>query len=572
MSLASSLFTGLTGLDTNQTWLNVVGNNIANANTTGFKSSNVSFSSQFYVTDKASSGPSGDFGGNNASQEGMGSQVAAITTDFTSGQIQTTGLDTDMAISGSGFFVVNTNTGQEYTRDGTFSLNGQDQLVTASGGYLQGYSADTNGNIIAGALGNITVPIGQETIAAATQNASLQGNLNSGGDIGTGATILSSQTFQSSAGPITGSTLLTTLESTATPPVAMMNANDVLTLAGTQGGRDLPSQSFTVTPTSTVTDLQNFLNNALGINTAVTEPGAPPPGATISASGQLTIIGNPGTQNALTLGSTGIDDVTQATSPFTMTSGTYTGGTPPATYTDGATGESTNTVISAYDSLGTPVTVNITTVLAQKTATGGTVWQFYATSPDNEGTNGPIVGSGTLTFNSGGQLISSTGTQLQIDRIGTGANSPLDINLNFSGMTSLSSNSSNMVMSTQDGEPIGSLASFSVGGDGTITGQFTNGLTKTIGQVVLANFNNADGLIQQGSNMYAAGPNSGDPLIGAAQSNGTGSLQSGAVEQSNVNLSQQFIDLIIASTGFNASSKVISTSDELLTDLLNSQH
>lgn len=138
-------------------------------------------------------------------------------------------------------------------------------------------------------------------------------------------------------------------------------------------------------------------------------------------------------------------------------------------------------------------------------------------------------------------------------------------------MTAYASTSSNMVMSTQDGEPIGTLSSFSVGGDGSITGQFSNGLTKTLGQVVLANFDNDDGLINDGGNLYQTGPNSGTPLIGAATQNGTGTVQSGVLEESNVDLSSEFINLIMASTGFSASSKVISTSDELLTDLLNTQ-
>ena len=137
----------------------------------------------------------------------------------------------------------------------------------------------------------------------------------------------------------------------------------------------------------------------------------------------------------------------------------------------------------------------------------------------------------------------------------------MNINLDFGSTTALASTSSNLVMGTQDGEPIGALTSFSVGGDGTITGQFTNGLTKSLGQVVLANFNNPKGLIADGGNLYSDGPNSGTALIGAATANGTGTVQSSALEQSNVDLSREFINLIIASTGFSASSKVISTSD-----------
>ncbi len=572
MSLASSLFTGLSGLDANQSWMNVVANNIANANTTAFKSSNVSFSSQFYVTDRPSSGPNGDFGGTNPSQEGMGVQIGAITTNFTPGQIQTTGVDTNMAISGNGFFVLNSHSGQQFTRDGTFSLNGANQLVTSTGDYVQGYRADANGNIITGSLGNLTIPIGQATIAAATQNVSLEGNLDASGPVASGATILTSQdltTLNTLAIP-SSTTDLVNLASTATPTVPLVAVNDVLSISGTQGGNNLPTQTLTVTGTTTLGDLQSFLNNALAINTSVTGP--PAPGAALQASTtnpassvDLTVIGNTGTANAITLGSQGLVDTTSNATPFTLTAGTD------GTFTDNPVGESTNTTITAYDSLGTPITINLTTVLQSSTPGGGDVWQFYASSPDNTGGAGPIVGSGTLTYNSAGALVSTTGTQLSINRTGTGAATPLNINLNFGNTTALSSTSSNVVMSTQDGEPIGTLTSFSVGGDGTITGQFTNGLTKTLGQVVLANFNNPNGLIAQGGNVYISGPNSGNPVIGAATANGTGTVESGALEQSNVNLSQEFINLIIASTGFSASSKVITTSDELLTDLLNSQ-
>jgi flagellar hook protein FlgE len=570
MALNSSLFTGLSGLDSNQTWLNVVGNNIANANTTAFKASTVSFSPQFYVTDTASSGPSGDFGGSNASQEGMGSQVASISTDFTPGQLTTTGVDTDMAISGDGFFVLNSPSGQEFTRDGTFTLNGSNQLVTASGAYVQGYGADTNGNIIPGALQNITIPVGQATEAKQTQNASLQGNLNSGGAVAAGASILTSQAFTTVAGTApTGTDLLSNLVSTAVPPVPLMNVGDTLSLAGTRGGSDLPTQTFTVTSTSTVSDLENFVNDALGIDPTVSEPGNPPPGTTLQTTGttaQLTIIGNTGADNALTLGSQGLTDTTSGTPPFQMNSGTD------GSFTDGAVGESTTTTITAYDSLGNAVNINLTTVLESKSATGGDTWRFYATSADNEGNSGSVVGGGTLTFDSAGNLVSSTGTTLSINRAGTGAQSPMSIQLDFSGMSALASTASNMVMSNQDGEPIGQLTSFSVGGDGTISGQYTNGLTKTLGQVVLANFDNPNGLLNQGGNIYISGPNSGSARIGPATTNGTGTIQSGSLEQSNVNISQEFINLIMASTGFDASSKVISTSDQLLEDLLNSQH
>jgi flagellar hook protein FlgE len=202
----------------------------------------------------------------------------------------------------------------------------------------------------------------------------------------------------------------------------------------------------------------------------------------------------------------------------------------------------------------------------------GDTWRFYASSPDNMGGNGPVLGNGTLTFDTAGQLVASTGTTLTVDRSGTGASSPLVMNLNFGSMTDFSSTSSNMVMASQDGSAVGTLTSFSIGADGTISGTFSNGLSKTLGQVALANFANPDGLVDEGNSNYEAGANSGVATVGAPTTQGTGTIQSGALEQSNVDLSKEFINLIIASTGFSSSSKVISTSDELLTDLLNSQH
>jgi flagellar hook protein FlgE len=554
-------------LDANQSWLNVIGNNIANSNTTAFKASDVQFTPQFYVTDQPGTAPNGVLGGTNPSQEGLGTQIASIATDFTQGSIQSTGVPTDMAVSGAGFFVVNNVNGQQYTRDGTFSLNANNQLVASNGSYVQGYGADANGNIIQGALQNITVPIGQETIAKSTQNVTMNGNLNGAGAVASGSTILTSQAFSTIAGTVpTGADLLTNLVSTAVPPVPLMNVGDVLTLAGTQGGQQLPSNSMTVTATSTVSDLETFMNQSLGIDTTVAEPGNPTPGTTLQTTGttaQLTVVGNTGSDNALTLGSTGLTD-SSGVNPFAFAPGTDAG------FTSGAAGESINTTINAYDSLGTPITVNLTAVLESKSVTG-TTWRFYASSPDNEGGTGPVLGNGTISFNTQGQYSSSTGNTITVNRTGTGAGTPVVMNLNFSNMTDFAATTSQMVMASQDGSAVGTLSTFSVGGDGTITGSFTNGLTKTIGQMALANFDNPDGLVNEGTNLYGSSGASGVAQIGPPETLGTGSVESGALEQSNVDISKEFINLIIASTGFSANSRVISTSDQLLNQLLNSQ-
>src|SRR5882724_8954627 len=122
MALTSTLYTGLSGLDVNQTRLNVVGNNIANVNTVAFKSSRALFKPQFYVTDAAGTPPSSEFGGTNPSQRGLGASVATIEKDFTTGSIESTGKPNDMAIDGDGFFIVQ-GSQQKFTRDGSFTLN-----------------------------------------------------------------------------------------------------------------------------------------------------------------------------------------------------------------------------------------------------------------------------------------------------------------------------------------------------------------------------------------------------------------------------------------------------------------
>ena len=125
-----------------------------------------------------------------------------------------------------------------------------------------------------------------------------------------------------------------------------------------------------------------------------------------------------------------------------------------------------------------------------------------------------------------------------------------------------------MVMNKQDGSPQGSLTSFTVGGDGIITGSFSNGLTRTLGQVALATFNNPDGLVDNGGGLYTSSANSGAAVVGAPTALGAGQLVDGALEQSNVDISQEFVDMIVASTGFSASSRVITTSDDMLTELM----
>ncbi|HET6247694.1 MAG TPA: flagellar hook protein FlgE [Tepidisphaeraceae bacterium] len=570
-SLTGALFAGLSGLSVNTTQMDVVGNNIANANTTAFKSSRALFAPQFYITDQAGTPPSATSGGTDPSQYGLGATVAGIEQNFTPGTIQSTGVPTDMALDGSGFFVIKSNGMQQYTRNGAFSLNSNNQLVTTSGAYVQGFAADAKGNIIPGNLTDLSIPLGASTVASPTTSVNLEGNLNASGTAAAGASVLTSGdvTNADGTGAPDPTTLLTNIASTDNPTVPLFNVGDTLTLDGVKGGRTLEPETFTVTATSSAQDLLNFYQQGLGIDTtASTNPAIPPPGATLEAdaanpgSAIFTIVGNEGNDNALEIPASGFSNQA-ATSPMTFADGTNQEG-----FTSAPSGESVNTSFTAYDSLGNPVNVDVTATL-ESTADTGNTWRFFATSADNK-VGGQSLGDGTLTFDSTGQLVGSTGTTINVDRTGTGAQSPLSINLDFSGTTELSGTTSSLVMSNQDGMPPGTLSSYSVGTDGAITGAYSNGLTRSLGQVAVANFTNPQGLDNVGGNIYQTGADSGAAIITSPQSLGTGALRSGSLELSNVDLSTEFTNLIIASTGFSASSRVISTGDQLIQDLLNS--
>jgi flagellar hook protein FlgE len=570
MGLTSALYTGLSGLDVNQTRLSVVGNNIANVNTVAFKSSRALFKPQFYVTDSAGTSPTGTSGGTNPSQQGLGASVASIEKDFTPGTLQPTGKSTDMAIDGDGFFVVQGNE-QQFTRDGSFTLNDAHQLVTAGGQYVQGFGADKNGKIIPGQLQDITVPLGSLTNAKATSDVNFQGNLNANGAVAAGASILNSgamflKSGSTWAGPMDGTVPLSELSATAggTP---LYNAGDVLTLDGQKGGRTLAEASYTVTAGSTLGDLGSFFQGALGIDTTVSSPpGGPTPGVTADPSGagvMLTITGNTGTDNAIDLPGSAFVNQSGA-APLTFAEGQDSLGN-----LSGPSGESVSTSVVVYDSLGTPLTVNVTAALESKTS-AGTTWRFYAQSADDTDVN-LNVGNGTLSFDTQGRLQSSTGTTITVDRDNTGSGTPLVVKMDFGSMTSLTSGQSNLTMTSQDGSPIGTLNSFSIGADGTVVGSFSNGMTQTLGQVAVATFTNNLGLNDNGGNLYQASANSGLPIISAPQTQGAGAVRSGSLEMSNVDISKEFINMIISSTGFSAASRVITTSDQLMTELLNSQ-
>ena len=289
-----------------------------------------------------------------------------------------------------------------------------------------------------------------------------------------------------------------------------------------------------MTATTTLGDFATFLNNSIGINADPAFPG--PPGVTVDAGGSLVVTGDPGEDNALDIAISNIRS-TNATfvNPLTFTQ------------TQAANGESLFTTFQAFDSLGTPVQVNLTMVLDSK-SNSGTTWRYYLESPDDTDATPVLGNTGTVSFDNNGRLLTTANDTFNLNRATTGAVDPLQIKLDFSGVTALTTDSSSLVMTNQDGFATGTLNSFSVGTDGVITGTFSNGLTRTLGQVATATFTNPEGLIGTTNNLYLVGANSGQAIIGSPGVNGAGTLVGGALELSNVDITKEFIGLISAST------------------------
>ncbi len=580
MASTTAMFTALSGMTANARSLDVVGNNIANVNTTAFKSNRMLFATQFSRTFSLGTAPDENTGGTNPGQIGLGVTVAGTQRNFTGGTLSASGDSRDLAIEGTGFFVVNRAGEQLYTRAGSFRTNATNDLVTVSGERLQGWDVDANHNIVPGALVDLNIPLGTMTLAEATQNVRFSGNLNASGLLpttGSSIRLLGSATAGLSAiataNPPPGAgnvletaTRLVDIEDPALPGsgTPLLTSGQSIWLQGVErGGKTLPSAALPIDDTTTVQDYMDFLTEALGLDTSTANPNGAVPGLSLDpVTGVMTVTGNIGTVNDLAIDPSDLQVLDSAgdfvRAPFSTEK------------TAAADGESVRTAFIAFDSLGTPVNVELSMVIDGR-SNNGTTWRYYVGSPDDTDTS-KFVASGDLEFDTLGQLTTLDPVNVTIDRAGTGAATPLSIDLAFAGgqdnVTSLTDDSSTIAATFTDGSPIGTLSSYAVGQDGVIVGAFSNGVTRTLGQVVLADFANDEGLVDVGANMFRVGPNSGSPVIASPQSLGTGRLVGGALELSNVDLSQEFINMILASTGYSASSRVIRTTDELMQQLL----
>jgi len=555
MSLTGAMLAGFTGIQANSVGVDVVGDNLANLNTTAFKGQRTLFETLLYRTISEGEGPSDTSGGTLPRQIGTGTTVSTIQRNFRQGGFESTGFSSDLAVEGDGFFILDTGGGRQvYTRDGAFHLDATQTMVSNNGHALQVFGVDESGAIVPGALQSLVIPLGTASQAIPTSRVVMDGRLDPATNIASAGAVVSSQPLVTASGAAASvTTALTDLVNANGIP--LFATGDELAINGSKGGISITESSFIVGTTgSSVGDLAAHLEAVLGINTDPATGGTP--GVTVAA-GTLLITSNIGEINAIQLDESSIINQTGLiTAPFEFAT------------TTPALGGGITTSFGVYDSLGNQVDVRLRAVLESKSETG-TTWRYYAESTGDSDLS-PVLGTGAITFDPNGQFVGATGTDLTIDRAGEGSASPLAFTLDLSGLNGLASadGSSELIMASQDGAPAGILTNYSIDRDGVVTGVYSNQQEVVLGQVALATFINDEGLVAQSENNFLPGPDSGDPTVIAPRTGTAGAVIAGALEQGNVEIAREFIGLITYSTGIAAASRVVRTADDLLQELL----
>lgn len=672
-----SLYTAISGLTNHQTKMDVIGNNIANINTTGYKSNRASFADTLSQTISGATAATDNVGGTNPQQVGLGMAVSSIDTDFTAGSPTSTNKNTDLAIaSNNGLFIVKKGGETYYTRNGNFTIDGNGNLVmNGSGLKVQGWNAVDGVLNTTGRTEDLRIDQNSAMSPKATSTITFSGNLSAADTAqaitgirvnytdGTSENVSGSYSPTSVAGytltgasgrsysiqpatstaiadPYVGSVIdntktlnsitITNVDSTNLPKLdfettATAAKGGIVTLpSATQsvGTGTYKIGSKTNIGLGTITGIVNNATGGLEITadlngTATTYTVANAPAGAYAIGDVLTVSATvAGTQpNTITLDSTApqpttailtyddgssvdssdfsknitaklganavveaaaADNITASASlnstynnkavsgiTLTMEDGTVQTGFPDQTYATGTNSYPTYmTTSTIYDSLGGAHSIPI---YLQKT--GADTWLAKVQSGTYDGVQVGAVEQIMKFDGSTGKLTSGDSFNVNIAvpyENGASQNETVGVSLGalkqFSGSTTAST--------SKDGYAAGFYKDMTIGSDGIITMTYTNGQKQSAGQIALANFNNPGGLEKQGGSLYAVSNNSGDPQIGTAEANGI-SLTPGALEMSNVNTAREFSEMITTQRGFQANSKIITVSDEMLETLVN---
>ena len=576
-----SLWAGVSGLQAHQVAMDVEGNNIANVNTAGFKYSRVNFSDLLSQTSKIATAPQGELGGKNPMQVGLGTQVSSITKIFKQGSTQSTDKNTDLAIQGDGFFVISPDGGKTYkfSRNGDFVFDAKGNFVDSNGYIVQGWKRDPDTNKIdsTAPIGNITIPPGLTTPANATSKVTLKANLNSGPLIKNKNLVYSldssgNNTSDEVAAGATKDLDMKMLFNDTGEALSLQDGDNFqiswdgginyTTYTYRESGANSALNEFT-----TDNDLRSLLNSQV----STLSKGAT---AIVNDQGKFEVINSNGGGSNITIDvKSGSQNNQKLLDMMTPLSGTIPndGSSKISQSFYSATHASS---IDIYDSLGTKHTLRISFRKITQ-STNGSTWEMILNVPNPGEINTTSPKNyfvGNISFNSDGSFATSSIPNVNFTgNNGSKPNQPINLNLGtanqFDGMTSFDSTSSTSGIS-QDGYPGGDLNGIRVDETGTLIGSFTNGRSFGLAQVSMASFANNVGLESNGGGVYIQTSNSGDPIIGQASTGKRGSIQASALEMSNVDLSRSLTQLIVIQRGFQANSKTITTSDQMLQTLL----
>ena len=549
--MQSALYTGISGLNANMSNLSVIGNNISNVNTIGFKGSRVTFGD---VLSQTLSGGSG------TNQIGLGVQMSSIQKQFSQGALESTGNALDLAVNGSGFYMVGDPVlgSRYYTRAGQFSTDKDGFITNPEGLRLQGYMANS-----AGSLQNTVTNLQLTTKIISpnpTTNAVLNANLNSNAPV-------SGFVFDSGA----NDDIRFSIDGGTTWLTASLVNDGGLSSGGAATGAEVAGaiktslqsvgasgETYTVT-FDDQTGLFSVTNDSSNSGSLVLDWGN-------AASTSASLLGFSASSGVLAAGSS--DTGSSAAGEFDL---------------DNAGDTSNFSVpVTVYDSLGNDHVVSLYFRKDSLGATGNT-WEWFAVADASESTSGntEVQAQGNVTFNSSGALYSESATTYPTGGFNFTGGAGQGQNITFDFGTSITQGgtgvdattqygtASGVSTLTQDGYSSGNLQRISIDQNGIISGIFTNGRDLTLGQVLLADFASPTNLSSEGMNLYSETYDSGQSLIGAPGSSGLGLVQSSTLELSNVDLAREFVNMISAQRGFQANSKIITTTDELLAELVN---
>ena len=525
-----SLFSGVAGLRTHQTRMDGIGNNIANVNTVAYKSSQVTFQDLLYQTTQNASGANAQTGraGINAKQIGLGVSTGSISTDIkTSGSAQTTGSPFDIRITGDSFFVVSDGANTYYTRAGAFNVDANGTLAMATNGYtVMGYgtTTDTNGEIVVNTAALTRLDIMSDANMTSNPIATTK-------TYGTGILDKNSDALSTTAGQVFSVPFYDNLGYSYTAQFKMEKQNGA-------AGDDNGQYKFTMT------DIVDADGKSIFKYTQAD-----------ADAGSITLVD----------GSTVTVDASDVGKEYKTSKEKESALAQAGVFTTSAAGLGANEAYLTFDTFMTPNATTPTGKLMSVSATAQTAYQSEVTN--NTVNSTPVNGLG---LNLGGLSKFATG----FAGMNNAQNAAVMVNLSQiqnidnKGSSTVNGKRGSLDSDAGAGCAVGEMSSISISQDGKIVGSYTNGQTKLLGQIATATFANASGLEKEGDNLYAATMNSGEAVVNDITASG-GSMSTGELEMSNVDLSAEFTNMITTQRGFQANSRIITVSDSMIEELVN---